>query len=108
MCGRLGSDGLRPLTSHLLCGRNDFMKRSMLAYLGGLTCVALLASATAAKALMIAPQPVPMRVAAAELVVVGKVTGFADKLVKVKQSDDDMNPIEYQVAIVKVQKALIG
>jgi hypothetical protein len=84
------------------------MKRSMLAYLGGLSCVALLASGTVAKALMIAPQPVPMRVASADLVVVGKVTGFADKLVKVKQNDNDMNPIEYQVAIVKVQKALVG
>jgi hypothetical protein len=77
------------------------MQRLMLTALSGLACLALVVSATSAKAIMIAPQPIPMRVAGADVVVVGKVTGFGDRLVSV-------DGVNYQIAKVKVDQALLG
>src|SRR4051795_10782242 len=62
--------------------------------------LALLLSAVAAGR-VIAPDPLPRRVALADAVVVGKVTKFEDKTVKI-------NEVEYQVAVVKVEQGLRG
>jgi hypothetical protein len=57
---------------------------------------------------MIAPAPIPKRVATSDLVVVGKVTGFADKTVKAEPFPGAKTETEYQVAIVKVEETLLG
>jgi hypothetical protein len=84
------------------------MKQSMWAGLAALSCLALLAATAPVRALMIAPAPVPQRVALAQVVVVGKVTGFADKTVKAPAFPGADDKVEYQVAIVQVGDALQG
>jgi hypothetical protein len=80
----------------------------MWAGLAGLSCLAALAAASPARALMIAPPPLSQRVATADVVVVGKVTGFADKTVSVVPFPGATDKVEYQVAIVEVKDALQG
>jgi hypothetical protein len=57
---------------------------------------------------MIAPAPIAKRVAVSDLVVVGKVTGFADKSVKAEPFPGAKTEVEYQIAIVKVEDTLSG
>jgi hypothetical protein len=80
----------------------------MLTGLASLTCLALAASAVPAKAMMIAPAPISQRVATADAVVVGKVTGFGDKTVSAPQFPGAQNKVEFQIAIVKVETGLVG
>jgi len=75
-------------------------------YVAGLACLAGMVSTAPAKAMQIAPQPIPLRVAAADAVVVGKVTGFGDKLVPSEMFKGDKR--EMQVATVKVEDAVVG
>jgi len=82
------------------------MKKFMLAGLAAVSCLAVLIAVAPAKALMIAPPPVPLRVATADLVVVGKVTGFGDKAVPAERFKDDT--AQYQIAKVKVDETLFG
>jgi hypothetical protein len=84
------------------------MKRTVLAGLAALYTLAVLASAAPAVAMMVAPAPIPQRVATADVVVVGKVTGFADKSVSAPRFPGDTVQAEYQVALVKVEDALLG
>jgi hypothetical protein len=77
------------------------MQRPTVTVLSGLACLGMMAPVSSAKAMMIAPQPIPLRVAGADVVVVGKVTGFGDRLVSVDGA-------QYQIAKVKVDEALIG
>src|SRR5687767_8359399 len=76
------------------------MKPISLAALAGLFFVSV------ASARMAAPPAVPLRVAVADLVVVGKVTGFADKTVKAELFKGDDR--EMSIAKVKVEEALLG
>jgi hypothetical protein len=78
------------------------MKRPVL--FASVGCLAL--AALHARAALIAPQPIPFRVATADAVVVGKVTGFADKTVPAKRFEGDR--ASYQVATVKVEETLLG
>lgn len=71
-----------------------------------LTILLVLVVTTSAQALMIAPAPVPLRVAGADLVVHGKVKGFEDKLIKSELFKNDLR--EMQVAIVEVKEVLLG
>jgi hypothetical protein len=71
-----------------------------------LAAAALLAGAASAK--VIAPAPVPQRVALSDAVVVGKVTGFADKLVSAAPFPGSPDKVEYQVATVQVADAALG
>jgi len=72
-----------------------------------LACAVMLAvSAVSAKALMIAPAPVPLRVAGADAVVVGKVTSIEAKPVKAAMFKDDAR--EMQIAKVKVETTVLG
>lgn len=54
------------------------------------------------------PTPVVQRVTTADMVVVGKVTGFADKTVSAPRFPGDTEKAEFQVALVKVQNGLLG
>ena len=83
------------------------MKQSFWAGLSGLACLAALTVPAFARAMMPAPAPIPLRVAASDAVVVGKVTGFGDKLVNAKAIYGDAK-VDYQIAIVQVQDALLG
>jgi hypothetical protein len=82
------------------------MKRWTFAAAGAACCLTFLASN--ARALMIAPAPIPQRVATADMVIVGKVTGFADKAVTVARFPGDTEKAQYQIAIVKVTDGLYG
>jgi hypothetical protein len=61
----------------------------------------------AARADMAAPPSVPERVALAEAIVVGKATGFADRLVPA-EPPGGADKADYQVATVQVGEALLG
>jgi hypothetical protein len=78
-----------------------------LAALAGLALLAAVLPA-GAKAMMIAPAPIPQRVALADAVVVGKVTAIEDKTVSVSQVPGAKEKIEYHVAVIKVQDDLLG
>ena len=84
------------------------MRQSMWAGLAALSCFAVLAVTAPVRALMIAPAPIPQRVALAQVVVVGKVTGFADKTVSAPAFPGATDKVEYQVATVEVKDALQG
>jgi len=80
------------------------MKKRLI--LAGVACLVTVAAAAQAKALMIAPPPTGMRLGSADLVVVGKVTGFGPKMVKSEMFKGDER--EMQVALVKVGETLAG
>src|SRR5215213_2501520 len=72
----------------------------------GLALLAVMATTLTAKALMIAPPPVGMRVATAQAVVIGKVTKLADGTVPGEMFKGDERPM--MIATVKVEKTLLG
>jgi hypothetical protein len=82
------------------------MNRLSPAAVAGLAAAALLAGSASAK--MIAPAPIPQRVALSDAVVVGKVTGFADKSVSAAPFPGSPDKVEYQVATVQVADAILG
>ncbi len=84
------------------------MKRTMWTGLIGLLCLAMATSLGSAKAMMIAPQPISQRVANAEVIVVGKVTGFGDRTVSATPAPGAKDKVEYQIAIVKVESTIAG
>lgn len=82
------------------------MRRTIVA---GLSCLALMVAAQTALALRaIGPVPVPQRVAQAEMVIVGKVTAIEQKAIKTQRFPGDAQPMEYSIAVVKVDEALSG
>jgi hypothetical protein len=76
--------------------------------LAGLSCVAVLAAAVSARALMIAPPAVPQRVAAADAVVIGKVLKIEDKTVMLPRFPGDKEKAAHLVAVVRVDDAILG
>jgi len=76
--------------------------------LASLLCLAATTSLTTAKAMMIAPAPLSQRVATADYVIVGKVTGFGDKTVSVAPFPGAKNKQEYQIALIKVETNILG
>jgi hypothetical protein len=84
------------------------MKRVMWTWAASLVCVTLTSSLTPAKALMIAPSPISQRVATADCIVVGKVTGFGDKTVSVSAFPGAKEKQEYQIALIKVETNIHG
>ncbi len=70
--------------------------------------LALLLVGLPASAMMIAPAPVPQRVAQADVVVIGKVTAIEEKPVLATAAPGVKEKTEYHVAIIKVQDALLG
>jgi hypothetical protein len=83
------------------------MKHLFWAGLAGLACLAATAAPAFAVAIMMIPTPLPQRVALADVVVVGKVTGFGDKLVSAKPPYGG-DKVDYQIAIVQVGDAVLG
>src|SRR5438270_7282949 len=83
------------------------MKQSLWTDLAGLSCLALMAAPAFAKAMMIAPPPLPQRAAVADVIVVGKVTSFGDKLVSAKPPYGG-DKVDYQIAVVKVSDPITG
>jgi len=80
---------------------------TMRIFLAGAACLLALTTTSAqAKAMMIAPPPVATRVANADLVVVGKVTGFGAKLVKGEMFKGDER--DMQIAKIDVSKTVLG
>jgi hypothetical protein len=76
-----------------------------LAWLGALT---LLAAALPARALMAPPPPIAQRVAMADTVVLGKVTAIEEKTVQATPFPGAEEKAEYQIAVVKIDEALVG
>jgi hypothetical protein len=74
-----------------------------------LSVVALLAAGLTARALMVAPAPIPNRVAFSDVVVVGKVVSFEEKKVKAERfpGDQDKNS-EFRIAVIKVEDPILG
>ncbi|HVS34492.1 MAG TPA: hypothetical protein VMS17_02855 [Gemmataceae bacterium] len=83
------------------------MKQSLWAGIAGLSCLVLAASPVCARAMMIAPPPLSQRTALADAVVVGKVTGFGEKLVSAVPPGGG-DKVDYQIAIVQVGDAAAG
>jgi hypothetical protein len=73
----------------------------------GLVCLVLQAPLMPAKALLIAPSPIPDRVANASTIVLGKVTAIEDKPVKASPSPGAAE-VEYQIAVIQIDEALLG
>ena len=69
---------------------------------------ALLAAATFANALMIAPPSLAQRVAQANTIVVGKVEKIEDKTVSAPRFPGDKNKTEYQIAVIKVDDPILA
>lgn len=83
------------------------MKKLMTWGLAGV-CLAILTVALPARALMMAPAPIPQRVATAELVVVGKLGKVEGKNTPATPAPGAKDKVEYQVLALEVGEALIG
>jgi len=79
---------------------------SRLTALAGLALLVLLTAGLTAKALMIAPPPVGLRLATAQLAVIGKVTKLADKTVPAEMFNDDTQ--QMMIATVRVEQTILG
>jgi hypothetical protein len=84
------------------------MKRSVIALTAGLTCLAFLASAAPAPAMQIAPWPIPVRVAKADVIVVGKLGKVEEKNVSATAVPGAKDKVEYQVLALKVEEGILG
>jgi hypothetical protein len=73
-----------------------------------LTALVLLAVTGPASAVAVMIQPVPQRVATADVVVVGKVSAIESKTVAATQFPGAKDKAEYTVAVVKIKDALLG
>jgi hypothetical protein len=81
-----------------------FLTSRRLALLAG---VALLAVAPVS-AMRIAPQPIAARVAASDVVVIGKVTAIEDKTVSATQFPGADNKVDFQIAVVKIADPILN
>jgi hypothetical protein len=70
--------------------------------------LALLIWAAAATAKVVAPAPIPDRVALADVVILGKVTAIEDKTVSARRYPGANEKTEYRIALVQVQDLLKG
>ncbi len=84
------------------------MKHLTWAALAGLACLAATTAPAFGLMIRIIPAPIPQRVALADVVVVGKVTGFGDKLVSAQPPYGGDAKVDYQIAIIQVGDALLG
>src|ERR1043166_9204241 len=82
------------------------MPRTLLVGLAALSLLSLAVPAASGK--MIAPPPISLRVANADVVIVGKVTAIEDRTVRAPRWPGDKEGGEFHVAVVKVEEALVG
>jgi hypothetical protein len=73
-----------------------------------LALLAALAAVLPAYALVAAPSPIAQRVANARTVLVGKVTAIEEKTVSATQWPGAPEKVEYSVAVVKIEEAILG
>jgi hypothetical protein len=73
-----------------------------------LAAMALLVAALPARAMMVMAPAVPQLVVGADAVVVGKVTAIEDKTVSASAAPGVADKVEYHIATVKVEDALLG
>src|SRR5262245_28318074 len=74
-----------------------------------LSVVALLAAGLTARALMVAPAPIPNRVATSDLDVVGRVVSFEEKKIKAERYPGDPDKDStFRIAVIKVEDPILG
>jgi hypothetical protein len=73
-----------------------------------LGCTVVVVLTATVHAMMIAPMPVPGRVASSEIVVVGKVTAIENKTVMARQFSGAPDKVEYKIAVIQVSDLLKG
>jgi len=73
-----------------------------------LACLAAVSAFSSAKALMVAPSPLPNRVAGAKVILVGKVTKIEEKTVMAVPYKGAKEKVEYKIAVVKVEENVAG
>jgi len=71
-------------------------------------CLTLLLVSLPARALLVAPAPIPERVALADVVVVGKITAIEDKTVKAARYPNSGEKTEMKVALIQADLLLKG
>jgi hypothetical protein len=74
----------------------------------GAACAALLAAADGASAAMMPPPAPGLRVAAASMIVVGKVESIEEKPVSAKPFPTSTEKAEYQVAVIKISDPILN
>ncbi|MGE3807902.1 MAG: hypothetical protein AB7K24_24825 [Gemmataceae bacterium] len=79
------------------------MKRTAL-----LSALFVVFAAGSARSLMVAPSPLPERLAHADCVVIGKITEIEKKTIKAVPYPGGKELAEYHVAVIKVDEALVG
>lgn len=70
--------------------------------------LALLLMTAPLLALMVAPAPIPDRLALADAVVVGKIVSIEDKTISAKRYPGDPNKAEFKVALIQIDDPLHG
>jgi hypothetical protein len=85
------------------------MTSRFVASLAGVVCVAaaVLAQPASSK-MLIAPLPIPLRVARADVVITGKVIKIEDKTVTATQFPGNDNKVEYQIAVVQIDDPILN
>jgi hypothetical protein len=83
------------------------MKRTVIVLTAALACLAL-TSAAPARAMMIAPAPMPVRVAQADAIVVGKLGKVEEKNVSATSFPGAKDKVDYQVLSLKVEEGILG
>jgi hypothetical protein len=81
------------------------MSRSTIA---SLACVIVLTAALPARALRMAPSPIPIRVATADVIVVAKVVRIEERSEKIPRFQGDKQMAEYQVAVLQITDPILN
>jgi len=71
-------------------------------------CLTLLLASLPARALVVAPAPIPDRVALADVIVVGKITAIEDKGVMAARYPASADKVEFKVALIQADQLLKG
>ncbi|MBY0523077.1 MAG: hypothetical protein K2R98_06745 [Gemmataceae bacterium] len=72
------------------------------------TVVTILALTLPAMAKVMAPSPIPDRVAQADIIIVGKVTAIEGKTVMARPSPDSKDKIQFGIGVVEVEDGILG
>jgi hypothetical protein len=76
--------------------------------LSGLSLAVLISSSPSARALVVAPAPVPQRVIVSDTIITGTVTSVEEKTINSTRYPTSPQVEEYKVAVVKIDKAFKG
>jgi hypothetical protein len=84
------------------------MKFSTKVRFAALAGLAVLVAATPATAMMIAPSPIPLRIARADVVITGKVIKIEDKAVDALSFPTAKEKSQYRIAVVKIDDPILN